>query len=109
MNCDEQLLALGFERLGPDVRCADVTLWLKSGSPDILVTQTREDTHADDAVRMIYAAATRDKSEELAGRWKAFLDALRAPDVNDLWTQARQLQVERQAAQIKETSMPRTG
>lgn len=108
MTCDEQLLQLGFERLGSDARHADVTLWLLSGGgADILITQTREDTHASDAVRMIYASGTRDKGEEIAGRWKAFTDAMRVPAVSELWTNARELQAARQAEIVAAASMPR--
>jgi hypothetical protein len=108
MTCDEQLEQLGFERLGPDARHADVTLWLRSGGPDILVTQTSEDTHASDAARLIYAAGTRDKADEIAGRWKAFTDALRQPAVSELWTNARELQAARQAQIVAAASMPKT-
>jgi hypothetical protein len=105
MTCDEQLEQLGFERLGPDATHADVTMWLRSGGPDILVTQTSEDTHASDAVRLIYEAGLRDKKDEIAGRWKAFTDAMRQPAVSDLWTQARALQKERQEAETQRLSM----
>lgn len=109
MTCDEQLEQLGFERLGSDAAHADVTLWLRSGSgPDILVTQTREDTHASDAARLIYEAGQRDKKDEIAGRWKAFTDALRVPSVSELWTQARELQAARQAEIVAAASMPKT-
>lgn len=110
MTCDEQLEQLGFERLGSDAAHADVTLWLRSGSgPDILVTQTREDTHASDAARLIYKAGVRDKQEETAARWQAFTAALKVPGVSELWTQARELQAARQDEMIIAASMPRTG
>ena len=109
MTATEYLEHSGFECLGPDPRHRDVTLWLCTGSPDILVQMTREDLTVQDAMRAIYAAGTRDKAEEIAGRWKAFTDALRAHDVSELWTQARTLQKERQEAITEQISMPRTG
>jgi hypothetical protein len=105
MTCDEQLEQLGFERLGPCADSADVTMWLRSGGPDMLVLQSREDTHSSDAARLIYEAGLRDKRDEIAGRWKAFTDAMRQPAVSELWTQARALQKERQEAETQRLSM----
>lgn len=109
MTATEFLTAAGYERLGPDATHADVTLWLCSGGPDILVEMTREDLTAADANRAIYRAGLRDKRDELAGRWKAFTDAMRVAGVSELWTHARELQAARQAEMIEAASMPRTG
>jgi hypothetical protein len=86
-----------------------VTLWLLSGAlPDILVTQTREQTHASDVAAAIYAAGMRDKRDEIAGRHKAFLDAVRAPAVNELWVRARELQTQQREEMTAAASMPKT-
>jgi hypothetical protein len=109
MTAHELLTELGFERLGPDAKHADVTLWLRTGGgSDILLQMTREDTHASDAARLIYEAGLRDKRDEIAGRWKAFTDAMRQPAVSDLWTNARELQAARQAEIVAAASMPKT-
>ena len=105
MTCDEQLEQLGFERLGTCADSADVTMWLRSGGPDMLVLQSREDTHSSDVARLIYEAGQRDKRDEIAGRWQAFTAALKVPGVSDLWTQARALQKERQEAETQRLSM----
>jgi hypothetical protein len=106
---DEQITALKFERIGPDPQHPDVTLWLLSGAlPDILVTQTREQTHASDVAAAIYAAGMRDKRDEIAGRHKAFLDAVRAPAVNELWVRARELQAQQREEMTAAASMPKT-
>jgi hypothetical protein len=108
MTCDEQLEQLGFERLGTCPYSADVTMWLRSGGPDMLVLQSREDTHASDAARLIYEAGQRDKRDEIAGRWHAFTAALKVPGLSDLWTNARELQAARQADIVAAASMPKT-
>lgn len=108
MTLAEQLTILGFQCLGTDVRARDVTLWLKPGVPDVLLTQTREHTHADDAVKLIYAAGLRDKAEEISGRWRTFTDALQFPDLSDTWRQARERQREQQEQQIERLSMSKT-
>ena len=106
---DEQITALEFERIGPDPQHPEVTLWLLSGAlPEILVTQTREQTHASDVAAAIYEAGMRDKRDEIAGRHKAFLDAVRAPGVNELWVRARELQTQQHAAMALAGSMPKT-
>jgi hypothetical protein len=92
MTASELLTMLGFECLGPDPRQQDVTLWLRSGLPDILLQQNREQTHADDVAHLIYGAGTRDKAEEISGRWRAFTDAMRTPDLSETWTVVRALQ-----------------
>jgi hypothetical protein len=108
VTATELLAALGFECLGPDATHADVTLWLCSGGPDILVQLMREDTHPTDVARAIYAAGQRDKRDEIGGAWKTFTDAVRAPGVSDLWSHARNLQAARQAEIVVAASMPKT-
>ena len=107
MTATDFLITAGYERLGFHATHADVTLWLCSGGPDILVEMTREDLTAADANRAIYLAGLRDKRDEIAGRWKTFTDALRVPDVSELWTNARELQAVRQAEIVAAASMPR--
>ena len=107
MTVTELLTALGFVCLGLDPKQKTVTLWLRSGVPDILLRQTAEDTHVDDVARLLYEAGTRDKAEEIAARWRAFTDAMKFPDLSDAWTQARALQQQMQAEQIAQTSMPK--
>lgn len=108
MTATDFLITAGYERLGADATHADVTLWLCSGGPDILVEMTREDLTAADANRAIYRAGLRDKKDEIAGRWKAFTDAMRVPAVSELWTNARELQAARQAEIVAAASMPKT-
>ena len=108
MTATDFLTAAGFECLGSHATHADVTLWLCSGGPDILVEMTREDLTAADANRAIYRAGLRDKRDEIAGRWKAFTDAMRVPGVSDLWSHARNLQSVRQAEIVAAASMPKT-
>lgn len=109
MTATDFLTAAGFECLGPDATHADVTLWLRTGGgPDILVQLMREDTHPTDVARAIYAAGQRDKRDEIGGAWKTFTDAVRAPGVSDLWTNARKLQAARQAEIVVAASMPKT-
>jgi hypothetical protein len=109
MTATDFLTAAGFECLGPDATHADVTLWLRTGGgPDILVQLMREDTHPTDVARAIYAAGQRDKRDEIGGAWKTFTDAVRAPGVSDLWTNARKLQSVRQAEIVVAASMPKT-
>jgi hypothetical protein len=109
MTATDFLTAAGFECLGPDATHADVTLWLRTGGgPDILVQLMREDTHPTDVARAIYAAGQRDKRDEIGGAWKTFTDAVRAPGVSDLWTNARKLQAARQAEIVAAASMPKT-
>jgi hypothetical protein len=108
MTATDFLTAAGYERLGSHATPADVTLWLCSGGPDILVEMTREDLTAADANRAIYRAGLRDKRDEIAGRWQAFTDAMRVPAVSELWTNARELQAVRQAEMIEAVSMPKT-
>lgn len=108
MSFDEQITAFKFECIGPDPQHPEVTLWLRSGSlPEILVTQTREQTHASDVPLAIYEAGMRDKRDEIAGRHKAFLDAVRAPGVSELWVRARELQAQRREQMTTAASMPK--
>ena len=108
MTFDEQITSLNFERIGSDPQHPDVTLWLRDGSlPEILVTQTREQTHASDVALAIYEAGMRDKRDEIAGRHKAFLDSVHAPAVNDLWVRARELQAEIREEMTAAFSMPK--
>jgi hypothetical protein len=108
MTATDFLITAGYERLGADATHADVTLWLCSGGPDILVEMTREDLTAADANRAIYRAGLRDKKDEIAGRWKTFTEAVRAPGVSDLWSHARNLQSVRQAEIVAAASMQKT-
>jgi hypothetical protein len=50
----------------------------------------------------------RDKRDEIAGRHKAFLDAVRAPAVNELWVRARELQTQQREEMTAAASMPKT-
>lgn len=108
MTATDFLITAGYERLGSHATHADVTLWLCSGGPDILVEMTREDLTAADANRAIYLAGLRDKRDEIAGRWQAFTASLKVPAVSELWTNARELQAARQAEIVAASSMPRT-
>ena len=107
MTADEQLTTLGFIRLGSDPKRKEITLWLCGGRQDILVQQTAEDTHASDVARLIYEAGCRDKADEISGRWKAFTEALRTPDLSETWTAARALQRDLQEAATAAASMPK--
>lgn len=107
MPATELMTALGYECLGRDPAAQDCQLWLKQCGPRGLLVSLPERAPADDVAEAIHDAGARDKHDEIAGRWRAFTDALKFPGVSELWQRARALQAQQHEALALAGSMPK--
>ena len=107
MTANELMTELGYESLGLDPAAQDCQLWLKQCGPRGLLVSLPEKAHRDDVAEAIHDAGARDKHDEIAGRWRAFADALKFPGVSEVWCRARELQTLKQAEMAAAASMPK--
>ena len=98
---------LGYECLGTDPAAQDCQLWLKQCGPRGLLVTLPEKAHRDDVAEAIHDAGSRDKHDEIAGRWKAFADSIRFSGVSEVWQRARAAQAAQHAAMALAGSMPK--
>lgn len=104
----ERMQELGFERLNDEPRRDGTVMYLRSyGARDILVVLPADATEMD-VVEAIYDAGSRDKRDEISGRWNEFQAAVRTESVSPLWTEARRMQKELQEKLTTAASMPKT-
>jgi hypothetical protein len=85
----------------------DCQLWLKQCGPRGLLVTLPVNAPADDVAEALHDAGARDKHDEIAGRWRAFTDALKFPGVSEVWQRARALQAQQQNALALAGSMPK--
>ena len=107
MTANELMTALGYESLGLDPAAQDCHLWLKQCGPRGLLVSLPEKAHRDDVAEAIHDAGARDKHDEIAGRWRAFADALKFPGVSEVWHRARELQALKREELVDAASMPK--
>lgn len=107
MTANELMTALGYESLGIDPAAQHCHLWLKQCGARGLLVSLPENAHADDVAEAIHDAGARDKHDEIAGRWKAFTDAMKFPGVSEVWGRARELQTLKREELVKAASMPK--
>ena len=107
MTAAELMNALGYEDLGLDPAAQDCHLWLKQCGPRGLLVTLPTTAHADDVAEAITDSGARDKHDEIAGRWRAFTDALKFPGVSEVWARARELQAQQFEAMALAGSMPK--
>jgi len=105
MTTDELMQQMGFDRLGLSPERDGTVMWLLSyGARDLLVILP-EAPQIKEVAEAIYDAGARDKRDEIGGKWKDFLEAVRLPTVNTIWQRARELQKEKHAATAAAGSM----
>jgi|LakMenEpi03Aug12_release.lakeMendotaPanAssembly.Ray.scaffolds.fasta_scaffold376769_2 hypothetical protein len=107
MTASELMTALGYECLGRDPAAQDCQLWLKQCGPRGLLVTLLANAPAFDVAEAIHNAGARDKHDEIAGRWRAFTDALKFPGVSEVWARARELQAQQFDAMALAGSMPK--
>jgi uncharacterized protein YbjT (DUF2867 family) len=107
MTAPDLMTALGYECLGRDPAMQDCQLWLKQCGPRGLLVTLPVNAPADDVAEALHDAGARDKHDEIAGRWRAFTDALKFPGVSEVWQRARALQAQQQNALALAGSMPK--
>ena len=107
MTAPDLMTALGYACLGRDPAMQDCQLWLKQCGPRGLLVTLPVNAPADDVAEALHDAGARDKHDEIAGRWRAFTDALKFPDVSEVWQRARALQAQQQNALALAGSMPK--
>ena len=107
MTAAELMTALGYECLGRDPAMQDCQLWLKQCGPRGLLVTLPVNAPADDVAEALHDAGARDKHDEIAGRHKAFTDALKFPGVSEVWQRARELQTMQREALVAAASMPK--
>jgi uncharacterized protein YbjT (DUF2867 family) len=107
MTAPDLMTALGYACLGRDPAMQDCQLWLKQCGPRGLLVTLPVNAPADDVAEALHDAGARDKHDEIAGRYKAFTDALKFPGVSEVWQRARALQAQQQNALALAGSMPK--
>jgi hypothetical protein len=107
MTATDLMTALGYACLGRDPAMQDCQLWLKQCGPRGLLVSLPVNAPADDVAEALHDAGARDKHDEIAGRHKAFTDALKFPGVSEVWQRARALQAQQQNALALAGSMPK--
>ena len=107
MTAPELMTALGYACLGRDPAMQDCQLWLKQCGPRGLLVTLPVNAPADDVAEALHDAGARDKHDEIAGRYKAFTDALKFPGVSEVWQRARALQAQQHDALALAGSMPK--
>lgn len=107
MTAAALMTALGYEDLGLDPAAQDCHLWLKQCGPRGLLVTLPATAHVDDVAEAITDSGARDKHDEMAGRWKAFTDALKFPGVSEVWHRARELQTLKREEMVAAASMPK--
>jgi uncharacterized protein YbjT (DUF2867 family) len=107
MTAPDLMTALGYACLGRDPAMQDCQLWLKQCGPRGLLVSLPVNAPADDVAEALHDAGARDKHDEIAGRYKAFTDALKFPGVSEVWQRARALQAQQQNALALAGSMPK--
>jgi uncharacterized protein YbjT (DUF2867 family) len=107
MTAPDLMTALGYACLGRDPAMQDCQLWLKQCGPRGLLVSLPVNAPADDVAEALHDAGARDKHDEIAGRWRAFTDALKFPGVSEVWQRARALQAQQQNALALAGSMPK--
>lgn len=105
-SADELMRELGFNRLDDEPRRDGTVFYMRSyGARDILVVLP-ENAKELDVVEAIYDAGSRDKRDEISGRWNEFQASVRVAAVSPLWTEARERQRELKAKLTADGSMP---
>lgn len=107
MTASELMTALGYEDLGRDPAAQECHLWFQQVGARGLLVSLPATAHVSDVAEAIHDAGSRDKHDEIVGRWRAFQDCLRFPGVGEVWHRARELQTQKREAMVAAASMPK--